>query len=77
VFGIGAALPLLLLGTLSRDVLMGWRGRMLAAGTALKTGLGVLLIVAGALIVTGLDKRAETALVDASPAWLTALTTQF
>ena len=77
VFGIGAALPLLLLGTLSRDVLMGWRGRMLAAGAGLKVGLGVVLIVGGALIVTGLDKRAETALVDASPAWLTALTTRF
>jgi len=77
LFGIGAALPLLLLGTLSRDVLMGWRGRMLAAGAGLKVGLGLVLIVGGALIVTGLDKRAETALVDASPAWLTALTTQF
>jgi len=77
LFGIGAALPLLLLGTLSRDVLMGWRGRMLAAGAGLKVGLGVVLIVGGALIVTGLDKRAETALVDASPAWLTALTTRF
>lgn len=50
---------------------------MLAAGAGLKVGLGVVLIVAGALIVTGLDKRAETALVDASPAWLTALTTRF
>jgi len=77
LFGIGAALPLLLLGTLSRDVLMGWRGRMLAAGAGLKVGLGVVLLVGGALIVTGLDKRAETALVDASPAWLTALTTRF
>ncbi len=77
VFGIGAALPLLLLGTLSRELLMGWRGRMLAAGAGLKAGLGVVLIVAGVLIVTGLDKRVEAALVDASPAWLTALTTRF
>ncbi len=31
----------------------------------------------GLLIVTGLDKRIETALVDASPQWLTELTTRF
>ena len=28
-------------------------------------------------ILTGYDKRVETALVDASPAWLTSLTTRF
>jgi cytochrome c-type biogenesis protein len=31
-FGIGAALPLLLLGMLSREMLMRWRSRMLATG---------------------------------------------
>jgi len=29
------------------------------------------------LIASGLDKRVETALVDASPDWLTTLTTRF
>lgn len=76
-FGIGAALPLLLLGLLSREALMRWRDRLLAAGKRGKAALGALLIVIGALILTGFDKRIETALVNASPAWLTELTTRF
>jgi cytochrome c-type biogenesis protein len=76
-FGIGAALPLLLLGTLSREMLMRWRSRMLATGQTLKTVLGLLLITAGTLILTGLDKALEATLVELSPLWLTALTTRF
>ncbi len=76
-FGLGAALPLLALGTLSRAALLRWRGRMLAAGAGLKAALGALLIAGGLLIVTGLDRRVEAALVDASPAWLTDATTRF
>ena len=76
-FGIGAALPLLVLGMLSRDALMRWRGRLMNAGAGLKTGLGALLIFVGLLILSGLDKRLETILVDASPEWLTTLTTRF
>lgn len=76
-FGLGAALPLLMIGILSRDVLTRWRGRVLLAGQGLKAGLGVVLILGGVLVVTGLDHRAEAALVDASPAWLTGATTRF
>ncbi|WP_132251033.1 cytochrome c biogenesis CcdA family protein [Methylobacterium segetis] len=77
LFGIGAALPLLLLGLLSREVLAGWRSRLLQAGHGLKIALGLLLILAGAAILAGLDKRAEATLVEASPAWLNALTTRY
>jgi cytochrome c-type biogenesis protein len=76
-FGIGAALPLVLLGLLSREVLLRWRTRMLAAGSSIKTALGVILVVAGLLILTGQDKRVEAALIDLSPMWLTELTTRF
>ncbi len=76
-FGIGAALPLLGLGLLSRDALMRWRNRMMAAGKGLKGVLGALLASAGLLILTGLDKRLEAWLVEVSPEWLTALTTRF
>lgn len=76
-FGIGAALPLLLLGILSRDVLMRWRNRLLSAGKGGKVLLGAFFIVIGILVVTGLDKQAEAALVEISPAWLTNLTTRF
>jgi cytochrome c biogenesis protein CcdA len=77
VFGIGAALPLLLLGGLSRRLMSSWRDSLLGAGKRVKQGLGVLLIVLGGLIVAGVDKNLEAGLVAASPAWLTQLTTRF
>ena len=76
-FGIGAAIPLLILGTLSRDVMMRLRGRLMNAGSALKSALGILLVLVGLSILTGWDKRIEAGLVAASPDWLTNLTTQF
>ncbi len=76
-FGVGAALPLLLLGLLSRETLVRWRGRLLEAGKSGKVVLGGLLIVIGLLIVSGLDKRLEAVLVEASPAWLTEITTRY
>lgn len=76
-FGIGAALPLLLLGLVSREALVRWRGRLMETGKTGKTLLGLLLVGIGLLVATNLDKRLETILVDASPAWLTELTTKF
>jgi cytochrome c biogenesis protein CcdA len=76
-FGLGAALPLLLIGMLSREALLRWRDRILSAGQGGKAVMGVLMLLLGGLILTGLDKRAEAALVDVSPAWLTELTTRF
>ena len=76
-FGIGAALPLLLLGLLSREAMTRWRSRLMSAGQAAKAGLGILLIAIGALVITGLDKSIETMLVAASPQWVTDVTTRF
>lgn len=76
-FGIGAALPLLLLGLVSREALVRWRGRLMETGKTGKTLLGLLLVGIGLLVATNADKRLETMLVDASPAWLTELTTRF
>jgi cytochrome c biogenesis protein CcdA len=77
VFGFGAALPLAILGLLSRAALVNMRDRMLSAGQVGKVLLGVTLLVIGVGIVTGTDKWLETVLVGASPAWLTELTTRF
>lgn len=76
-FGVGAALPLLALGRLSREALMRWRNKLLGAGARGKMVLGAVLLAAGSLILTGFDKWLETLLVDVSPAWLTGLTTHF
>ncbi len=75
LFGVGAALPLLLLGMLSRAAMMKFRSRLLTAGKRAKQALGALLLGAAILIATGADKVVETWLVEVSPAWLTALTT--
>jgi cytochrome c-type biogenesis protein len=76
-FGVGAALPLMLLGLVSREAMMRWRGRLMDAGRGGKMLLGGLLVVVGLFVATELDKRLETVLVGASPAWLTELTTRF
>jgi cytochrome c biogenesis protein CcdA len=75
LFGVGAGLPLIALGALSRRALLGWRERLMAGGKWAKSALGVALASIGLLIATGLDKSLEAALVAASPDWLTRLTT--
>ena len=77
VFGIGAALPLLIIGLLSRQALQRWRKPALSVSHAMKAALGVLLILIGVLVLAGFDKHLETVLVNASPQWLTDLTTRF
>jgi cytochrome c-type biogenesis protein len=76
-FGLGAALPLLALGLLSREAMMGWRHRLASASKSAKAGLGALFVAIGVLVLTSLDKSIETMLVEASPQWLTDLTTRF
>jgi cytochrome c-type biogenesis protein len=76
-FGLGTAIPLLLTGLLSREALGRWRGRLTGAGRTGKMLLGGAALVISLMILTGLDRVAETSLVTASPAWLTDLTTRF
>ena len=76
-FGVGAALPLLVLGTVSREAMLRWRHFLLSAGHGVKTAFGLFFVVIGGLVLLGLDKSIETVLVNASPEWLTNLTTRF
>lgn len=77
VFGLGAGLPLALLGVLSRNVLMKAKGTLGHAGKFGKQFLGGFLILISGLVLTGLDKPVEAFLLKHSPAWLTDLTTMF
>lgn len=77
VFGLGAAAPLLAVGTLSREAMSGARDRLLPAGRTLKAALGLAFVLIGTATVTGIDRQIETALVESSPQWLTDLTTRF
>lgn len=75
VFGLGAGLPIALLGMLSRQAMLKMRGKLQGAGSWGKNMLGVLFIAVGLLILTGWDKSVEVFLLDHSPDWLTTLTT--
>ena len=76
-FGLGAGLPLALLGLGSRAWLARMREKMLSAGRHGKLALGLLFVVIGLSIATGLDKRVETVLAEVSPAWIADLATRF
>jgi cytochrome c-type biogenesis protein len=77
VFGIGAAAPLLILGSLSRSSLLSIRGRLHSVGQRGKQLFGFAMLSLGLLIVTGFDKPLETSILDHTPDWLTRLTTRF
>ena len=74
VFALGAALALLAagfgLGKLAARRALASRARVVRAA------LAIVLIVAGGAILTGLDRRFEAAVVQATPDWFLALTTR-
>jgi cytochrome c-type biogenesis protein len=76
-FAIGVGIPLILIGMASRSILQKSRGTILSASKGFKSLLGVILVIVALLILSGYDKKIEGILVEASPAWLTKLTTQF
>ena len=76
-FGLGTAVPLIIVGTLSRGAMLRLRGRMMQGGKLGKLLLGGCALLVGLAILTGLDRSLETVLVNASPSWLTDLTTRF
>jgi hypothetical protein len=76
-FGLGAALPLAALGLMSREAVLRWRTRRMSGGARAKAAFAVVLVAIGVLVLSGLDRRVETVLVDQSPQWLTDLTTRF
>jgi cytochrome c-type biogenesis protein len=77
VFGLGAATPLVLLGSLSRASMLRIRGRLLGVGKYGKQLFGLALLVFGVLIATGVDKSLEAWILNQTPAWLTAITTKY
>jgi cytochrome c biogenesis protein CcdA len=76
VYGLGAATPMLVLGSMSRAAAARFRGRLSSIGNAGKYALGGVLCALGILALTGFDKTLERAAVERSPAWLIDLTTR-
>lgn len=76
-FGVGAALPLVVLGMLSQATLKQARSGLGRLGHYGKRILGALFVVLGTLLASGISRVLEGWLLDQTPAWLTAFTTRF
>jgi cytochrome c biogenesis protein CcdA len=76
-FGVGASVPLLVVGAVSGEALRRWRGRMLSAGRSGKWLLGASALMVSLLILTGADHVLETVAVAHSPDWLIRATAAF
>lgn len=76
VFGLGAATPILALAYGSRQAVLTRRDWLTTLSRIGKPVMGVALLTLGLLVLTGFDKRLETALTNAAPDWLVALTTR-
>lgn len=76
-FGLGAALPLGFIGTLSARALGSRRDTLIGIGSAGRRALGLATIVIGVMILSGLDHRLETYLTQVSPGWLVNLTARY
>ncbi len=77
MFSLGAGLPLLAIGMLSRQALGRWRGRMMEAGQKARKLFGVALLLIGVLVLSGADKGFEKWAVNAMPDWMITLTTRY
>lgn len=75
LFGLGAALPIISLGMLSRQGIQKFRGKLLLIGGRGKQLLGLFMLVLGILMLTGADKYLEAKVVAITPEWLVRLTT--
>jgi cytochrome c biogenesis protein CcdA len=77
LFGLGAAVPLIVAAYASRSGLLRARGWVLAHAATLKTAFGLLIVVAGLAILTGADKWLEARVLDWLPESWVRLTTLF
>jgi cytochrome c-type biogenesis protein len=77
IFGIGAAIPIIGLGLLSRQAMLKRKSQLQNVGGTGKVFLGIFLIWIAVGIFTGYDKVFEAFLTEHSPDWLTQLTTSF
>ena len=77
LFGIGAAIPLVLVAYASRSGFNVMRGWVLRHVESIKKGFGVLLLLVGVAILSGGDKWLEARAVSAMPDWWVNLTVKY
>ena len=77
VFGIGAAIPLIVVAYASRSGFGSMRTWIMGHIDVLKKGFGILLLALGAAILSGGDKWLEAQVVSILPDWWINLTVKF
>jgi cytochrome c biogenesis protein CcdA len=77
LFGVGAAVPIIMLAYLSRSAMMNVRGKLMQAGKVGKIALGCAMLLVAFATITGADRPVEVWLVSHSPAWVTNMTTRY
>jgi cytochrome c-type biogenesis protein len=77
LFGLGAAAPLVVLGSLSRASLGRIRGRLISSGQHGRRILVGLMLLVSALIIAKLDKSLESWFLDHLPNWFTQISVRF
>jgi cytochrome c biogenesis protein CcdA len=74
-FGLGASMPMLALAYGAQSLLARHRSRLLGAGSAAKTGMGLVLALVGLAVLAGVDKKIEALLLQAMPSgWIDLIT---
>ena len=77
LFGVGAAIPLVVVAYASRSGFNSMRGWVMARVETIKKAFGVLLLLLGIAILTGGDKWLEAQIVPILPDWWINLTVKF
>ncbi|MCM0045713.1 MAG: sulfite exporter TauE/SafE family protein [Burkholderiaceae bacterium] len=77
VFGLGAAIPLMSVGYLSRSTMGRLRAWVIAHGSRAQQVMGALLALVGLMVLLGADKMLEAALNRWLPSSWLSLTTRF
>lgn len=77
VFGLGAAIPLMSVGYLSRSTMGKLRAWVITHGSRAQQVMGALLVLVGMMVLLGADKMIETALNRWLPSGWLSLTTRF
>jgi sulfite exporter TauE/SafE len=76
-FGLGASLPLLLIGSISAATVKRLRGRLARSAAIGQRVLGALFVLMALAALSGYDHVLESKLVALSPDWLTQLSSHF
>lgn len=77
LFGLGAGVPLIAVGFLSREYFQKRRNAALVVGNYGKFLMGIGLLIVSALILTKTDKILETILTDHLPGWMVNVSSKY